>query len=41
MQGPIYAPHSGVVAGYPQFVRARVLQQHAHRYLVNDTLVIR
>jgi len=32
---------SGVVAAYPCFVKARRLEEHARRYLLHDTLVIR
>ncbi|KAF8056363.1 BPM3 [Scenedesmus sp. PABB004] len=32
---------AGVVAGYPAFVRAALLEQHAGRYLAGDCLVVR
>jgi hypothetical protein len=34
-------PYRGVVAGYPEFVRSKVLEQKAHRYLLRGNLVIR
>eukprot|EP00878_Enallax_costatus_P045660 GHUV01055105.1.p1 GENE.GHUV01055105.1~~GHUV01055105.1.p1 ORF type:complete len:203 (+),score=34.81 GHUV01055105.1:593-1201(+) len=40
-QGPCMMPLSGVVAGYPCFVRHALLDKHARRYLLNDCLVVR
>jgi hypothetical protein len=39
--GPTLAHGSGVVAGYPCFVRSALLEKHRGRYLLDDSLVIR
>lgn len=40
-QGPSLMPLSGVMAGYPCFVRHALLEKHARRYLLNDCLIVR
>jgi len=38
---PLYAPLSGVVAGFPRFVRAAALEKRGPRYLAGDKIVFR
>ncbi|KXZ46424.1 hypothetical protein GPECTOR_43g860 [Gonium pectorale] len=42
-QGPaaVLAPHAGVIAGFPRFIKSSFLHKHWQRFLVEDTLTVR
>ncbi|GLC42425.1 hypothetical protein PLESTF_000811200 [Pleodorina starrii] len=37
----VQAPHAGVVAGFPKFIKANFLHRNGHRFLPDDVLTIR